>query len=146
VKTAELTAVPPGVVIAIFPVFAPVGTLAVTNLSELTVNVVAFTPPNVTLVVCMRLTPVIITGVPTLPLGGLKPVILGVTRNCLLLVNVVVPVVTVTDPVSAPVGTVAEMKLVAGQLDRCGLYPAELHDRRTAEALPENPDRLPDLA
>jgi hypothetical protein len=51
VNTPELTAVPPRVVIAIFPVFAPVGTVAVTRVSEFTVKLVAFTPPNVTFVV-----------------------------------------------------------------------------------------------
>src|SRR5579872_4309743 len=68
VKTPELIAVPPGVVIAILPVFAPEGTLAVTSVSEFTTTVVALTPPNVTLLVCVRLTPVIVTGVPTFPL------------------------------------------------------------------------------
>jgi hypothetical protein len=47
---------------AILPVFAPVGTVAVTGVSEFTVNVVAFTLPKVTLLVCERLTPVIWTG------------------------------------------------------------------------------------
>ena len=51
VKTPELAAIPPGVVIAIFPVFAPVGTSAITFLSESTVTLVAGTPPNVTFVV-----------------------------------------------------------------------------------------------
>src|SRR5208337_3144160 len=51
VKTWVLVAVPPGVVIAIFPVFAPVGTYAVTCVSEFTVKLVAATPPNVTFVV-----------------------------------------------------------------------------------------------
>lgn len=51
VKTPELVAIPPGVVIAIFPVFAPVGTLAITFVSESTVTLVAGTPPNVTFVV-----------------------------------------------------------------------------------------------
>ena len=51
VKTPGLVAVPPGVVITIFPVFAPVGTLAITCVSEFTVKVGAFTPPNVTFVV-----------------------------------------------------------------------------------------------
>src|SRR5438874_589311 len=48
VKVVALVAAPPAVVIAILPVFAPVGTVAVTCVSELAVNVVAFTPPNVT--------------------------------------------------------------------------------------------------
>ena len=47
-KFVALSAVPPGVVIPIFPVFAPTGTVAVTCVSELTVKAVAFTPPNVT--------------------------------------------------------------------------------------------------
>ena len=50
VKSVELDAVPPGVVITIFPVFAPLGTVAVTCVSELTVKLVAATPPNVTFV------------------------------------------------------------------------------------------------
>jgi hypothetical protein len=51
VKTVELVAVPPGVVTAIFPVMAPIGTVAVTCISEFTVKVVAATPPKVTLLV-----------------------------------------------------------------------------------------------
>jgi hypothetical protein len=59
VKVPELVAVPPGVVIAILPVFAPVGTVAVTFESEFTVKAVALTPPNVTLDACVRPLPVI---------------------------------------------------------------------------------------
>ena len=51
VKFVLLVAVPPGVVIAILPVLAPVGTVAVTWMSEFAVNVVAATPPKVTAVV-----------------------------------------------------------------------------------------------
>ena len=50
-KVAELVAVPPVVVTAIFPVIAPVGTIAVIWRSETTVNVVAATPPKLTPVV-----------------------------------------------------------------------------------------------
>ena len=49
----------------------------------------------------------IVIAVPTLPLAGLKLSSCGVTRNIWLLFNVLVKVVTVTDPVSAPGGTVA---------------------------------------
>ena len=49
VKSVALAAVPPVVVTVIFPVTAPAGTVAVTSVSEITANVVAFTPPNVTL-------------------------------------------------------------------------------------------------
>ena len=66
---------------------------------------VAFTPPNVTLVAPVKLVPVIVTGVPTDPLVGLKLRIAGVTRNILLLVSVPPGVVTVTEPVVALAGT-----------------------------------------
>src|SRR5271155_2198559 len=103
----ELTTVPPAVVIVIGPVIAPVGTVALTCASEVTMKVVAGTPPKRTCVVCVRLTPVIVTVVPTGPLGGLKLVICGVTRNGWLLVTVPLEVVAVTRPVVAPLGTVA---------------------------------------
>jgi len=53
VKFVLLAVDPPSVLITIFPVTAPLGTLAVTWLLELTTTVVAATPPNVTLVVCV---------------------------------------------------------------------------------------------
>ena len=58
---------PPFVVTITFPVFAPVGTIAVICVSESTVKFVVFTLPKVTLVVCVRLTPFITTEVPTGP-------------------------------------------------------------------------------
>ena len=51
VNAVELVDVPPVVVMPIFPVVAPVGTLVVTCVSEFTVKLVAATPPNVTAVV-----------------------------------------------------------------------------------------------
>jgi hypothetical protein len=106
VNVPELVAVPPGVVIAILPAATPLGTVAVTFVSELTVKL-ALTPQKVTLVVCLRLTPVMVTKAPTVPLVGEKPVICGITRNNLLLLSVPREVVTVTKPVVAPLGTVA---------------------------------------
>ena len=105
---ALLLAEPPLVLTAIFPVLAPLGTVAVICESEFTVKVAA-TPPKVTLVVCLRPLPVMTTEVPTGPCAGVKPVSLGSTRNVWLLVRVVAPVVTVTAPVRAPAGTVAVM-------------------------------------
>jgi hypothetical protein len=105
VNVPELVAVPPGVVITMCPVFAPLGTVAVTCVSEFTVTTVAFTPPKVTFVVCVRLTPVIVTTVPTGPLGGEKVLICGITRNFWLLRKLPAKVVTVTKPVVAPLGT-----------------------------------------
>src|SRR5579871_5794444 len=89
------------------PVCAPAGTVAVTSMSESTENCAGFLLPNPTPWVCVRLPPLIVTTVPTGPLIGLNPVIVGVTRNLRLLFSVPEGVVTVTYPVVAPVGTTA---------------------------------------
>ena len=101
-----LVADPPLVVIAILPVVAPVGTVAVICVSEFTTNV-ADVPLKVTFVACVNPVPVMVTDIPTGPLGGLKLTNVGFTLNVCGLVRVVVPVVTVTVPVSAAAGTVA---------------------------------------
>ena len=80
-KFVVLVAVPPAVVTTIRPVLTTAETVAVTCVSEFTVNELAFTPPKATALVCVRLTPVIFTAVPTAPLAGLKLVICGMTRN-----------------------------------------------------------------
>lgn len=49
-KGALLVAAPPGVVTLIFPVFAPLGVVAVIFVYEFTVKLVALTPPMVKLV------------------------------------------------------------------------------------------------
>ena len=67
---------------------------------------VALTPPNVTLVAPVRLSPAIATLVPTGPAVGEKLEIYGVTRKLTLLVDVPLGVVTLTLPVVAPLGTV----------------------------------------
>src|SRR5580692_8899902 len=67
---------------------------------------VATEEPSDDATTCLRLTPVMVTTVPTAPLVGLTLVICGVTRNILLLVSVPLGVVTVTGPVVAPLGTV----------------------------------------
>ena len=98
---------PPGVKIPIPPVLAPLGTVAVTCVAELTVNVVAFIPPNVTLLACVKPVPVMMTGVPTGPLGGAKLVMAGITRKTRLLTSVRVGVTTVTFAVVPFTGTTA---------------------------------------
>ena len=109
VKVPELVAVPPGVVMTTFPVIAKLGTVADTLLSELTVNVMAFTPPKVTFVVCVRPVPSMVTTVPIGPLVGAMLLIVGVTLNCWLLFRFPLGRTTVTVPVLAPLGTVAVM-------------------------------------
>ena len=104
-----LVALPPAVFTAIFPVRAPVGTVAVIEVPEFTMKLVAFTPPKVTWVAPDKPVPVMLTCVPTGPLAGRKLVTPGTTLNFWLLVNVPVGVVTVTNPVVPLAGTVAVM-------------------------------------
>ena len=110
-KLVVLVALPPFVVTAILPVVAPAGTTAVICESEFTVND-ATTLLNVTFVVCVSPVPVIVTDVPTGPLVGEKVLSVGLTLNVAAVERVAVPVVTVTFPVRAPVGTVARMNVL----------------------------------
>jgi hypothetical protein len=108
----ELQSVPPGVVTQIFPVVAPLGTVAVIWVDETTLNVLEETPLNVTLVAPVRFVPVMVTDVPTGPLVGVNEVIVGVaavvvTVKLWELQSVPPGVVTQIFPVVAPVGTVA---------------------------------------
>lgn len=105
----ELVALPPDVVIATFPVFAPLGTFTVTSVSEITEKLVAFTLPNVTAVVCVRLPPVMVTKVPTGPSVRVKLVICGMPLNFVELFSIPLGVVTVTYPVVVSAGTVARI-------------------------------------
>lgn len=72
VNDDELVPVPAAVVTAIGPEVAPAGTVAVTVESLLTVNALAAVPLNVTPVAPMKPEPLIVTEVPTGPLGGVK--------------------------------------------------------------------------
>ena len=56
-----LLPLPPAVVIAITPVFAPVGTVAVISVAETTVKEVVFTPPKVTFDAPVNPVPVMVT-------------------------------------------------------------------------------------
>lgn len=142
VKLPELVTAPPLVVITIFPLLAPLGTVAVTEPSELTVTFVEATPPNVTFVVCVRLTPVIVTEVPSGPLAGAKVVICGATRKVLILVRVPELVVTVTNPVVAPLGTVAVKNVVPDRV----IVDAATVPKVTTEELVKPCPRMPILA
>jgi hypothetical protein len=109
------------------------------------VTLVAFTPPNVTFEVCVRLTPVMVTTVATGPLVGLKLKSCGVTRNVLLLVSVVEPVVTVTDPVSAPVGTVTDRKVEPVFLTAVAFTPSNFTTEELLKPCPRMPTVFPTL-
>lgn len=108
VKLLVLFTVPIGVVILIAPVVAPVGTVVVMEVSE-TILKAALTPLNLTLVVPVKLAPVMVTLAPTAPLVGEKLVIVGgkVTVKLLVLVAVPIGVVILICPLVAPVGTIA---------------------------------------
>lgn len=110
----ELVAVPAGVVTAIGPVLALLGTVALIDVSEVTEDVAAATPLNVTEVAPVKCVPVIVTAVPTGPLVGVNDEIVGtpggglvVTVKEVPLVPVPPPVVTAIGPFVAPLGTVA---------------------------------------
>ena len=79
-KLAELDPVPAGVVTLIGPVIAPLGTVALIELAESAVIAAATTPEDavkLTLVAAARFEPEIVTVVPTGPLAGAKPEIVG---------------------------------------------------------------------
>ena len=103
-----LVAVPTGVVTLIGPVVAPIGTVASIEMAEVTVKL-ALTPLNITAVAPVKFVPLSVTLLPTGPLVGVKLVIVGAGITVKLVVLVAVPpgVVTRSDPVVAPAGTVA---------------------------------------
>ena len=144
VKLVASVALPPGVVTTIFPVVAPVGTVAVTCVSESTV-IAAGLPLNVTLVACIRPVPVMVTGVPAGPLGGVNDVNVGVTRKVCELVSVLAPVVTVTVPVSAPAGTVALMYVVPLRVMLVACVPPNLTTEELLNPWPRMPICAPSL-
>jgi len=76
VNAALLVAVPAGVVTLSGPVVAPAGTVAWIVVSEVTVKV-ALTLLKATAVAPVKFVPLIVTLVPTGPLLGVKPVIVG---------------------------------------------------------------------
>lgn len=105
-KFAALVAVPPAVVTLMGPVVALAGTVAVIWVLEFTVNVAAV-PLNLTDVTPKKPEPVIVTGMPTAPLAGRKPVMSALSVNVPTLVAVPAGAVTAIFPVVAAAGTVA---------------------------------------
>ena len=111
VKFVALVAVPPAVVTVILPVVAPAGTVATICVAVFDV-IVAVVPLNFTEVAPVRFVPVMVTEVPTGPEVGVNDVMVGLAQ---LPPTVKVPelraevtlFVTVSFPVTAPVGTAA---------------------------------------
>src|SRR5207244_2799580 len=134
VKLPGLVAVPPGVVTLIVPVVGPAGTVAWIEVAELTVKL-ALTPLNATAVAPVKVVPLMVTLVPTGPLAGVKPVIVGglITVKLPELVAVPPGVVTLIVPVVAPAGTVAwievaelTVKLALTPLNATAVAPVKL--------------------
>src|SRR5438045_1995858 len=91
----------------ILPVPAPTGTVAVIWVGAWTVNTDGELL-KLTLVAPAKLTPIMVTIVPTFPLAGEKPEMTGVVLTVKFNALVAVPagVVTLIGPVAAPAGTV----------------------------------------
>jgi hypothetical protein len=112
VKSFVLVAVPTVFVTLILPVVAPVGTVAVIDVAEFTVNEVALVVLNLTTVVPQNFVPVIVTLVPMAPAVGVNEVMVGVAgavstvKSATLAVSLPGPR-TVILPVVAPDGTAA---------------------------------------
>jgi len=108
-KSAVLATVPPPTVTLILPVVAPVGTVAVICVAELTVKLVALTLLKLTAVAPVKPVPVIVTTVPTGPDVGVKDVIVAqvaaTVKSAVLVTTGATPVSTLTFPVVAPEGT-----------------------------------------
>src|SRR5262245_1936038 len=106
VKLAALLPVPAGVVTLILPELAPVGTVAVIRVADLTVNT-AGAPLNLTAVAPVKFIPFTTTLAPAAPVVGENPVIRGPTAKLVALAAVPPGVATVIGPVVAFAGTVA---------------------------------------
>ena len=102
-----LVAVPADVATEILPVVAPSGTPVTIVVFDITVKL-ALTPLKATFVAPLKLVPVMVTAVPTLPEVGVKLEMTGgiTTVKELLLVAIPPGVVTEIKPLVAPVGTV----------------------------------------
>jgi hypothetical protein len=104
-------AAPPGVITVNEPVVAPVGTVVLTWVSEITLKVAVLLLKNLTEVVPAKLVPLIVTGRPMAPLAGDSEEIAGFTVKVLALVAVPLEFVTVMLPVVAPDGTSAVIEV-----------------------------------
>ncbi len=137
-KSVALVAVLTVFVTVILPEVAPVGTVAVIDVAEFNVKVVAETPLNLTEVVQPKFVPVIVTLVPTGPLGGVNDVIVGAaavptTKTEALAVSV--PGVTTTIlPVVAAAGTVA-----VAVVSLTNASPVEEVPLKVTSVMPVNP-------
>jgi hypothetical protein len=111
VKSATLTALPAELVTPIFPIVAPLGTVARTCVGKSTEKTEAAVPLNVTLLVPVKFVPVIVTSTPIGPLVGVNELIAGatITVKSAALNTLPAELVMPIFPVVTPDGTVARI-------------------------------------
>jgi hypothetical protein len=125
VKLVAVKAVPPGVVTEMVPLPAAAGTVVLIWVALTTVKV-AVAPAKLTFVVAVKLVPIMVTGVPTGPLAGVKLVIVGGGGITVKLVGeTAVPpdVVTDTKALTAPVGTVVVICVALATVNMATVEP-----------------------
>jgi len=111
IKFATLSPLPATLVTRIFPVVAPLGTVARICVLDTAVNALAGVPLNATEVAPVKVFPVIVTSTPTPPLLGVNELIVGTLVTMKLVELELVPtlLVMLIGPVVAPPGTVANI-------------------------------------
>jgi hypothetical protein len=112
VKESALVPVPAEVVTLMAALTAVVGTVILIEVGERSVNPAAIVP-ILTEVTAVKFVPVMVMLVPAWPLAGVKPDTVGDTANEVELVRVVLGVLTVIVPVTAPTGTIT-VSLLSG--------------------------------
>src|SRR5438093_346507 len=96
--------------------------------AEVTVKLTALVPLKRTAVAPLKAVPVIVTRLPTGPLGWVKLLIVGagITVHALLLVAVPPGVVTLSSPLVAPLGTVAWIVVSEATVKLVALTPLKV--------------------
>jgi hypothetical protein len=126
-KLVELVAVPAGLVTLILPVVAPIGAVAVIDVAETTVKVIALTPLKLTAVAPVKFVPVMETDAPTAPLVGVNDEMVGalnpVTVKLLALVAVPAGATTLIGPLVAEAETVALIEVAEATVKLAALMP-----------------------
>ena len=122
------------------PVAAPAGTVAVIEVSEFTVKLVAARPLNETPVAPVKPTPVSVTTVPSGPKDGVKEVSVGVTTvftvNAEEEVEAPSVVCTCRVPVLAPAGTTAVIWVALFTVTEVAATPLNLTEVAPVKLVP----------
>jgi len=134
VNEATLVAVAVALVTVIFPLWAPLPTIAFIEVALTMVKEAAAVPPKATAVVQRKLVPVSVTIAPKLPLLGVNEVIVGdggITVKLAALLQVPPGVITLIGPLVVPAFTLALMLVLLTRVKVDAATPLNF----TAEAL-----------